>query len=361
MEFQFPGDEELFADLQTVRTEMSYELENLVDGHRDGSKPAFGEAFREVIGEIRATPAPKLSASGYSASQVIHELRTRREAHFRSLYEKLEAVAARFAEKNHIGAFPSVFMDTITYTNNSGNSTKYELDYFSEMDKAFGFMDGAGRAGDFLKSAQAELNTIEKKVPLIARSTLIVLLVGAVVCLAGAMPFPFLPQIVAELVNTSRIVRLVVLAAMTLTGWYLVMVGPPDKKLKGRFLFKFVSGGIFLLAAAFGSTLITLAYAFSKAPLEYFVLLPFGLYYVLHSLIKILEDMRQFVAAKKAARRAKKEFCAQVERNIESLHRYLRFHILWWQAQFPEVPFPSGIENLEKSFEHLLKKYKLYR
>lgn len=362
MNFHFPKDEELFEDLPTVRTEQNYELEELVDVLRDGSETDFGSAFRKGIEEVRKTPMPTAHIEGDSWFSILSQQQKHIEGFTRSLYEKLEVVADRFAEKNKITAFPKTFVMRFTYRLSDESATKHEyhLDYFDEMDKAFGFMEGAGRTGEVLKSAKAELDTIEKKVPLIARSTLVVLLVGILVTLAGAMPFPFLPQFVAELVSTSRIARLAVLLPMSLTGWYLLSVGPPDKNLKGRFLLKFVSGGIFLIAAAFGSTLFAVYYAFSKAPPEYFVLLPFGLYYIIYSLFRAIENMRQRAAAKKAGRKAKKNFCTLVEENIYSLHRYLRFHTLWWQAQKPRKQPCSGIENLQKSFDHLLKKYEEY-
>lgn len=216
--------------------------------------------------------------------------------------------------------------------------------------------------GSFLYRANEQLKILTGKKPkLISMITLILLLVGTVVCLAGATPFDFLPQTVAELMNENIIVRLLVLAAMALTGWFLVMVGPPDEDVKGKLLFKFFANGIFLFLIALGSTLIAMRSAFSEVPMEAIELLPFGLYYILYSLFSLAEDIRGFFAAKRNRSQAKKDFCAQVESNIQHMHRYIRFHTLWWKAQNGDAALPGAIQNLEKSFAHLLKMYKKYK
>lgn len=49
-----------------------------------------------------------------------------------------------------------------------------------------------------------------------------------------------------------------------------------------------------------------------------------------------------------------------VEAYINELHRYLRFHILWWKNINPDKPLPTGITELQKSFDYIVEKYNQY-
>lgn len=352
MKFVFPKDEELFRDLETVKAE-SYERYYLDLIEKDDT---FGKAFRKVLYKQRDEDM-SVSASGSSDYDVNRKLEEKVRELFNDDFDELEAVADTYADREEIGSFPHTHMYSQTFVRKSDQSKdEYEVDYFDEMSRATGNLSAPGRVGSFLHDAQTDLNTINGKTPLISRMMLIIFLVGAVVVLAGATPYDFLPQIVAERMNTSFVVRLVVLAAMALTGWYLVMLGPPEK----RGLFKIFANGLFLLIVAGGSTLIAIHGVIIRAPMEAFELLPFGFYYLVYSIFLLFRDIGRFFSTRWAARRAKKDFCARVEQNIPHMHRYIRFHVLWWQKQNPDKPLPSGIQNLQKSFDHLLKMYKKY-
>lgn len=361
MVFEFPKDTELFHDLDTVRAESASWYEVFI--YDRITEETFGKQYREILEKQKCEDLPSVHTTGRSAFEAERKAEEKIQGFFRERFDALEAVADQWAEEKIIGSFPNSYMYKVTYVDSEDPEDKdeYTLDYFDEMNRATGFMYGRGRVGSFLCHAKEELDVLMGKKPkLISGITLILLLVGAVVCLAGAMPFAFLPQTVAELMNTSLAVRLVVLAAMALTGWFLVMVGPPNEEVKGNFLFKFFANGIFLFLIAIGSTLIAMRSAFSEVPMKAIELLPFGLYYIIYGLFSLFKDVRFFFEARKNRRQTNKDFCTRVEDNIQHMHRYIRFHTLWWKAQKGDAALPSGIQNLEKSFDHLLKMYKKY-
>lgn len=353
MKFVFPKDEELFKDLDTVEAE-PYERRYL-DLIED--EDTFGKAFRKVLYKQRGEDM-SVSARGSSDYEVNRKLDEKVREIFADDFRELEKVADTYAGRDTIGSFPHTHMYSQTFVRRSDKSEEdYEVNYFDEMNRATGYLYAPGRVGSFLSGAQAELETAKRKYPLISWVTLIILAVGAAVVLAGAAPFDFLPQFLAELMNTSLVVRLVVLAAMALTGWFLVMAGPPEE---GGWLFKFFANGIFLFIVALGSTLMAMRNAFSGEPIEVIELLPFGAYYILYGIFLLFADIICCFATKKASRRAKKDFCALAEQNIPHMHRYIRFHTLWWQKQNPDKPLPGCIQNLQKSMDYLLKMYKKY-
>ena len=57
---------------------------------------------------------------------------------------------------------------------------------------------------------------------------------------------------------------------------------------------------------------------------------------------------------------AKLDYCMGVEAYVNELHRYLRFHILWWNNINPDKPLPTGITELKKSFDYILEMYNQY-
>ena len=361
MEFVFPKDEELFQDLNTVQRDLDYDSEQFLGMIRGETENTFGAAFRDVQEEQRARKGVQFRARSSNPVDAERRLSQQRNEYFRKRYEELEAVAARFAKKKTIGSFPHSSIVSLTCQDEEGNESHYELDYFSEMNKSCTFMDGSGWVGSCLRNAQKELNTIKSKTPILSFLTLIPLLVGAAVVLAGAQPIDFLPKFMVTLVTEKLWVRLPLLALMALTGWFLAAVGAGVREEKGMILFKIVANGLFLFLIAVGSTLVAMREAFSESEIAWYTLLPFGLYYILISLFFAVADIKDFFEKKKAVRQAKKDFCVRVEKNIQPLYRYIRFHVLWWQKQNPEHPLPNGIRNLEKSFSHLLDMYRKYQ
>lgn len=100
-----------------------------------------------------------------------------------------------------------------------------------------------------------------------------------------------------------------------------------------------------------------------------FALLPFGVYDILFGACFMLEDAAQRRKQRKALAEAKREAEAQkaefrklVEENLQYMHRYIRFHVLWHKTTYKkDGELPKGIIALQKSFDHLLTMYNRYR
>lgn len=363
MAFTFPEDAKLFRDLDSVRAEGSSWYEILVQ-NENAENATFGKAFRDILDKQRSEKLPSVRTKGTSAYEAEKNAEKKIRGYFRERFNELEAAADQWADKDAIGSFPRSYMYTVTYVDSQDRSDRdeYTLDYFDEMNRATGFMCGPGRVGRFLSRADGDLKFLKGKKPKpVSFITLFLLLVGVVVCLAGAMPFPFLPQTVAELMNTSIGVRLAVLAAMALAGWTLLLFGPVGKEEKGMFFIKILVNGLVILIVAIGSTLIAMRSAFSEVPMEAYELLPFGGYYILCGLFLMVNDICSFFQTLKNIRQTKQAFCTRVEKNIQHLHRYIRFHTLWWKAQNKKAALPDCLRNLERSRDHLLQMYKKYR
>lgn len=59
--------------------------------------------------------------------------------------------------------------------------------------------------------------------------------------------------------------------------------------------------------------------------------------------------------------KTKKAFCKTFEACAQDIHRYVRYHVLWWQHNHPgEVLHPS-IESMNRSLEMYTRMYKKYR
>ena len=360
MAFIFPKDEELFLDLDTVRSELPGRMQDILDDARDGVSEdrsrSFGKRFREMSAQLRNENI-SVEASGKNDYEIMKKMEQKLRVIFNKHFLKLEDIADRQADKMYIGRFPHSRMYNKTFVRESDKyKEEYEVDYFDEMNQATGFMRAPGHVGSFLYYAQKDLEAAKMKARLFSFMSFFIILVGVAVVLAGAQPFEFLPQFMVELMAEDLMVRIVVLALMALTGWILVMGGPPERGV----LFKFFANGIFLLLIAIGSTLMAMRNVFSDAPIEAISLLPFGAYYILYGIFSLFNDIAAFFRTKKAKRKAKKDFCTRVENNIQHMHRYIRFHTLWWKTLKGDAQVPYGIRNLEESFAHVLKMYEKY-
>lgn len=363
MSFTFPKDEELFLDLNTVYSELPGEMQDVFedaiasrDGVSEDRSKNFGKRFREVSAELR-NESISVNASGKNDYEIMKKMEQKLRTIFNKHFLKLEEITDRQVDKLYIGRFPHSRIYNKTFVRESDKyKEEYEVDYFDEMNRASGFMRAPGHVGSFLYYAQKDLDTAKMKARLFSFMTLFILFVGVTVVLAGAQPFDFLPQFLVKLVNEDLMVRIVVLGLMALTGWILVMGGPPEKGV----LFKFFANGIFLLLIAIGSTLMAMRNVFSDYPIEAISLLPFGAYYIIYGIFSLFNGIAAFFRTKKAKRKAKKDFCTRVENHIQHMHRYIRFHVLWWKTLNGDAPVPSGIRNLEESFDYVLKMYKKY-
>lgn len=354
MALTFPKDEELFLDLDTVHAErVTAEMDRVY--HVYGDEKTFGKEFRDILVDWYKY--------GYSFS--VRNEEHRLWAGFESLlngatreyHEKLEQLADQYADGQKIGSFPRSFMRVMGIAGEEYASLTEERDYFKELDKATSFMKGMGRVGEFLAKAKEQLDFIANKGRFIGM-LIWMLLVGAAVVLASAEALAFLPNFLVKLVENDMQARIIVCGSSVLSAWLLLLLDPVAKKEeKGKFLIKAFSNKVFLFVVAAGAFLLNLRVLFFQGPTgpynPYF-LLPFGIFYLLYAVIIVLNRMID-------VRRAKKAFCALVDENIQHMHRYIRFHTLWWEAQNPGKEHCYSIQNLQKSFDHMVNAYNKYK
>lgn len=241
------------------------------------------------------------------------------------------------------------------------------------MDKQFTFMKGVGKLGKILKEAKDKLDAIEKeekeleaKVDTAAIFPLFFVLAGALLVLGGGA-IPVVPDFLTTLLENSLILRLIVAAIMGLTGVAVVIMSKlvMEEDSGCGLLTKIVCNGIVALV---GGGLAVLCALKSIGGLEPFELLIFGMYDILFGACFMLEDAAQRRKQRKALAEAKREaevqkaaFRKLVEENIQYMHRYIRFHVLWHKTTYKkDGDLPAGITALQKSFDHLLTMYNRY-
>lgn len=348
MALTFPKDEELFLDLDTVRVERATAVQDR-EFHIYGDEECFGKAFRDVIKEWYSYRYRMRSNDLFYEINMVEEL-------INQCHKKLEKEADQYAEKKVIGSFPKSYIGTRSFKDESGSKLEKSGEYFERLDKATSFMKGIGRVGEFLAKAKEQLDIIAKKGKFIGM-LMWMLLVGAVLLLASAEAVDFLPTFFKELMENDLQVRIIVCGGSVLSAGLLFLLDPLAKaEEKGKRLIKAFSNKVFLAVVAAGAFLLNLRVLFSgpTGPYNPYFLLPFGIFYLLYAVIIVFNRMID-------VRRAKKAFCTLVDENIQHMHRYIRFHALWWEAQNPGKEHCSGIRNLQESFDHLVSTYKRYK
>lgn len=410
MAFYFPKDEELFEDLENIG-ERSEDLDQLLRLMRGAERARSADKLKELCGDTLGEKgfgdveqaekelgsfATQLCVKYYDGDSdaFFDDMRHGKELfddnafgvkfwgvkrpdsleenYMEKFYLRHEACAADAASTVKIGWFPGTL--TVMYSDlDWGMGMKFSH-YFGEMDKHFAFMKGVGKVGTVLKKAKSKLVAIEKaeeackaKVEKASVLPLYFLLVGAGLLLCGGAALPVVPDFLSVLLNNSLLLRLIVLALTVITA--LLVMGMTkflmEKDSGVGLLMKLVGNGIVTMLVSIGAVLVALS---SIGEIEPFSLLPFGVYFLLYGVCFMLEDAADRKKRKKALAEAKREAEAQksefrklVEENIQYLHRYIRFHVLWYKSVHKkEDNLPAGITALQKSFDHLLKKYQQY-
>lgn len=57
----------------------------------------------------------------------------------------------------------------------------------------------------------------------------------------------------------------------------------------------------------------------------------------------------------------KKEFCRLYEKDAEWMHRYVRFHVLWWNVERGTEPMPSRLKDMESEMDYFDRRYKQFK
>lgn len=286
------------------------------------------------------------------------------------------------AMKPLIGFFPD--SSATTYETEKG---PVQFDYFKDMNKycnifqpgAFNSLD---TALDNIKKAENNMSKTNTDTEISSKSkgfsifSLYFVLLGGVLLLAGGESLPMVPDFLTAIINSSFVARLLVSVPLALTGLLIIffagIIMEDDSEF--TFLMKLIGNGIVALIAGIGSILCALTNLFMP-PVETFEMIVLGMFYILYGICAVIDEATQQKKANKkkgAAEQAKRqaeidlanakaEFCTLVKEEIYSLHRYLRFHVLWWQTINPKKPLPSGINELQKSFDHIVAMYDKYK
>lgn len=59
--------------------------------------------------------------------------------------------------------------------------------------------------------------------------------------------------------------------------------------------------------------------------------------------------------------KVKKEFCSTYETCAQDMHRYIRYHALWWEHIHPGEALPPSIEQMNRDFDMFSQKYKRFK
>lgn len=54
----------------------------------------------------------------------------------------------------------------------------------------------------------------------------------------------------------------------------------------------------------------------------------------------------------------KKEYRCAYEQYAPQIHRYIRYHVLWWNTQHPGEPLHESIKRMQNEFDYLARRYK---
>lgn len=80
-----------------------------------------------------------------------------------------------------------------------------------------------------------------------------------------------------------------------------------------------------------------------------------GCYLVLLATI-LLDYVRQLFCCAKNGK-IKKEYRKLYEEYAPVIHRYIRYHVIWWKTEYPGKPMPDCIQNMENQFNYFTKMY----
>lgn len=83
-------------------------------------------------------------------------------------------------------------------------------------------------------------------------------------------------------------------------------------------------------------------------------------YYLLVVLAILLDYIRQVIESIKSAK-YRKQFVKNYKELAPMIHRYIRYHAIWWAYENPNAPLPDCIKDMQREFDFNQKLYRKYR
>ena len=378
MALVFPSDKELFEDLNTIGfdgTDISQHIE----------KRSFGIIYKAKLDEMLDVDNKNI-VSAETESDAIEQIK---QGNHQDYLDMEKTVNAYLNNYKTIGYFPGSEMNWYA----AKNINPVGGDYFNEMNKSFGFMKGIGYFGKQLKLSNKKLKEIQqlsdkeaeiknskpgkiKNGKSLTSISFLFIVFGLILILAGGGSLPVVPDFLTVLINTNFWVRRVIALLTGLLGILVMSMTNfiMEDDSEDYHFTKIPGNGIVTLGVCLYSVMSAYS-TFSDAniaPIGFAIL---GLYYIFYSICVVMDDKKSTLKLNKKAESekamalekaesetisAKLDYCMGVEAYVNELHRYLRFHILWWNNINPDKPLPTGITELKKSFDYILEMYNQY-
>ena len=378
MALVFPSDKELFEDLNTIGfdgTDISQHIE----------KRSFGIIYSAKLNELLDVDNKNI----VSAETEIDAVEQIKQGNYQDYLEMEKTVNAYLYNYKTIGYFPGSEMNWYA----AKNINPVNGDYFNEMNKSFGFMKGIGYFGKQIKLSNKKLKEIkqlsDKETEIknskpnktqngnsLASISFLFTVLGLILIVAGGGSLPVVPDFLTVLIKTNFWVRRVIALLIGLLGILVMSMTNfiMEDDSEDYHFTKIPGNGIVTLGVCFYSVMSAYS-TFSDANIAPIGFAALGLYYIFYSLCVVMDNKRlnlklnkkteseRTMALEKAESEtisAKLDYCMGVETYINELHRYIRFHILWWNNINPDKPLPSGITELKKSFDYIVEMYNQY-
>ena len=378
MALVFPSDKELFEDLNTIGfdgTDISKHIE----------KRSFGIIYKAKLDEMLDVDNKNI-VSAETESDAIEQIK---QGNHQDYLHMEKTVNAYLNNYKTIGYFPGSEMNWYA----AKNINPVDGDYFNEMNKSFGFMKGIGYFGKQLKLSNKKLKEIQqlsdketeiknskpgkiKNDKSLTSISFLFIVFGLILILAGGGSLPVVPDFLTTLINTNFWVRRVIALLTGLLGILVMSMTNfiMEDNSEDYHFTKIPGNGIVTLGVCLYSVMSAYS-TFSDAniaPIGFAIL---GLYYIFYSICVVMDDKKSTLKLNKKAESekamalekaesetisAKRDYCMGIEAYVNELHRYLRFHILWWNNINPDKPLPTGITELKKSFDYILEMYNQY-
>lgn len=374
----FPSDNELFDDLNIVGNKN-------IDITTHIKNRAFGIVYRAKLSEIFDIDNKNI----VNAENEIDALDKIKQGNHQD-YLDMEATVDEYLHNyKTIGYFPGSELNWY----GAKNIKPIDGDYFKEMDKSFGFMKGIGYFGKQLKLSNKKLKEIEqlsekekqirnsksKKSPKTSHISPVSFrftALGLILLLSGGSALPVVPDFLSFLINNSFWIRRIISLLMGISGILVMSMTKiiMEEASEDFYFTKIPGNGLVTMAICLCSVMSAYS-TFSDANIEPFSFVVLGIYYIFYSVCFFIDERKSNLKLKKNAEleikksieqaenetiSAKLDYCMGVEAYINELYRYLRFHILWLKNINPDKPLPTGIIELQKSFDYIVEKYNQY-
>ena len=378
MALVFPSDKELFEDLNTIGfdgTDISQHIE----------KRSFGIIYKAKLDEMLDVDNKNI-VFAETESDAIEQIK---QGNHQDYLDMEKTVNAYLNNYKTIGYFPGSEMNWYA----AKNINPVGGDYFNEMNKSFGFMKGIGYFGKQLKLSNKKLKEIQqlsdkeaeiqnskpvkiKNGKSLTSISFLFIVFGLILILAGGGSLPVVPDFLTILINTNFWVRRVIALLTGLLGILVMSMTNfiMEDDSEDYHFTKIPGNGIVTLGVCLYSVMSAYS-TFSDANIVPSGFAILGLYYIFYSICVVMDDKKSTLKLNKKAKSekamalekaeseiisAKLDYCMGVEAYVNELHRYLRFHILWWNNINPDKPLPTGITELKKSFDYILEMYNQY-